>query len=298
MMHSCGPDVPPPENPGVALGIALGAAAARGRDKVTISTSPALKSFGAWAEQLFAESTGKHGKGLIPIDGEPLARPEIYGDDRFFIDLALQGESDAGHDAKLGALEKAGHPVVRIVQNTIENIGQEFFRFEIATAIAGAVLEINPFDQPDVEASKVKTRELTAAYEKTGTLPGETPVCTEKTISLYTDEKNAAALRKAGADGSIESWLRAHLGRIGNGDYAASWPISIATPTIPRICKSCGSSCATAAMSRPASNSARAFCIRPGKPTKAAPTAACFFRSRPTIAKTCRSPATAPALAL
>ncbi len=221
MMHSCGPDVPPPENPGVALGIALGAAAARGRDKVTISTSPALKSFGAWAEQLFAESTGKHGKGLIPIDGEPLARPEIYGDDRFFIDLALQGESDAGHDAKLSALEKAGHPVVRIVQNTIENIGQEFFRFEIATAIAGAVLEINPFDQPDVEASKVKTRELTAAYEKTGTLPGETPVCTEKTISLYTDEKNAAALRKAGADGSIESWLRAHLGRIGNGDYAA-----------------------------------------------------------------------------
>ena len=221
MMHSCGPDVPPPENPGVALGIALGAAAARGRDKVTISTSPALKSFGAWAEQLFAELTGKHGKGLIPIDGEPLARPEIYGDDRFFIDLALQGESDAGHDAKLSALEKAGHPVVRIVQNTIENIGQEFFRFEIATAIAGAVLEINPFDQPDVEASKVKTRELTAAYEKTGTLPGETPVCTEKTISLYTDEKNAAALRKAGADGSIESWLRAHLGRIGNGDYAA-----------------------------------------------------------------------------
>ena len=110
---------------------------------------------------------------------------------------------------------------MRIVQNTTENIGQEFFRFEIATAIAGAVLEINPFDQPDVEASKVKTRELTAAFEKTGTLPAETPVCTEKTISLYTDEKNAAALRKAGADGSVESWLRAHLGRIGNGDYAA-----------------------------------------------------------------------------
>jgi transaldolase/glucose-6-phosphate isomerase len=221
MMRSCGPDVPPAENPGIALGIALGAAALRGRDKVTIVTSPTLASFGAWAEQLFAESTGKHGKGLIPVDGEPLGRPDVYGDDRFFIALALAGETDAEREARLAALEKAGHPVVRIMQNSLDQIGQEFFRFEIATAIAGAVLGINPFDQPDVEASKLKTRELTAAFEKSGALPRETPVCTEKSIALYTDEKNAAALRQAGADGSVESWLKAHFLRIGAGDYFA-----------------------------------------------------------------------------
>src|ERR1700733_2287609 len=114
MMRSCGPDVPPAENPGVALGIALGAAALRGRDKVTIFASPSLSSFGAWGEELFAESTGKHGKGLIPINGEPLGRPEVYGDDRCFIDLALEAEADEAHEAKLKALEKAGHPVIRI----------------------------------------------------------------------------------------------------------------------------------------------------------------------------------------
>jgi len=222
MMRSCGPDVPPSENPGIAFGIALGASALRGRDKITILTSPGLASFGAWAEQLFAESTGKNGKGLIPIDGEPLGRPEVYGDDRLFIDLVLKGEADADHEAKLAKLEKAGHPIIRIEQNATENIGQEFFRFEIATAIAGAVIGINPFDQPDVEASKVKTRELTDAFEKSGTLPTETPVCSEKTIDLYTDAVNADALRKAGADGSVESWLRAHFARIGAGDYVAT----------------------------------------------------------------------------
>jgi transaldolase/glucose-6-phosphate isomerase len=221
MMRSCGADVPPAENPGIALGIALGAAAARGRDKVTIFASPGLKSFGAWAEQLFAESTGKLGKGLVPIDGEPLARPEVYGDDRFFIDLTLRGEANPEHEAKLAKLEKAGHPVVRIVQNAKTDIGQEFFRFEIATAIAGAVIGINPFDQPDVEASKVKTRELTSAFEQSGALPSETPVCSEQSLSLYTDKANADALRRAGADGGVESWLRAHFARIGSGDYVA-----------------------------------------------------------------------------
>jgi transaldolase/glucose-6-phosphate isomerase len=221
MMRSCGADVPPSENPGVALGLALGAAAARGRDKVTIFASPSLSSFGAWAEQLFAESTGKQGKGLIPIDGEPLGRPEVYGDDRCFIDLTLETERDDARDAKLKALAKAGHPVIRIVQESLDHLGQEFFRFEIATAVAGAVIGINPFDQPDVEASKVKTRELTAAFEKSGALPGETPVCADNAFSLYTDRHNAEDLRKSGADGTIESWLKAHFDRIGPGDYFA-----------------------------------------------------------------------------
>jgi transaldolase / glucose-6-phosphate isomerase len=222
MMRSCGPDVPPAENPGIEFGIALGAAAAAGRDKVTITASPGLSSFGAWAEQLLAESTGKNGKGLIPVDGEPLGAPDVYGSDRVFIDMKLASDPiDAGHERKLAVLRKTGHPVIRITQNSAENIGQEFFRFEIATAIAGAVIGINPFDQPDVEASKIKTRELTSAFEQAGALPAETPVCSEKSIKLYTDEKNASALRKAGADGSVESWLKAHFTRIGSGDYVA-----------------------------------------------------------------------------
>jgi transaldolase / glucose-6-phosphate isomerase len=222
MMRSCGADVPPAENPGIALGIALGTAAAAGRDKVTITASPSLASFGAWAEQLIAESTGKNGKGLIPIDGEPLGAPEVYGNDRVFIDLKLASDAaDTRHDDKLAALEKAGHPVIRIVQKSAANIGQEFFRFEIATAVAGAVIGINPFDQPDVEASKVKTRELTSAFEKAGALPAETPVCAEKSLKLYTDERNAEALRQAGADGSVASWLKAHFTRVAHGDYVA-----------------------------------------------------------------------------
>jgi transaldolase / glucose-6-phosphate isomerase len=221
MVRSCGPDVPPHENPGVQLGLAMGAAGLEGRDKVTILSSKKIADFGAWAEQLIAESTGKDGKGLIPIDGEPLGDIALYGNDRFFIDLRTEGENDADHDEKLAALEKAGHPVVRIVMKSIDHIGQEFFRFEIATAVAGAILGINPFNQPDVEAAKIKTRELTAAFEKTGSLPQEQPVISTTSADIYTDDRNAGDLRKAGADGDLASWLKAHLARSGTGDYVA-----------------------------------------------------------------------------
>jgi transaldolase/glucose-6-phosphate isomerase len=221
MVRSCGPDVPPHENPGVQLGLAMGLAGHEGRDKVTILSSKKIADFGAWAEQLIAESTGKDGKGLIPIDGETLGDPGKYGNDRFFIDIRTEGEGDADHDAKLAALEKAGHPVARIVMKSIDHIGQEFFRFEMAVAVAGSVLGINPFNQPDVEAAKVKTRELTAAFEKTGSLPREEPVVTTETADLYTDEKNASDLRRAGANGDLHSWLKAHLSRSGDDDYVA-----------------------------------------------------------------------------
>jgi transaldolase/glucose-6-phosphate isomerase len=221
MVRSCGPDVPPHENPGVQLGLAMGLAGLEGRDKVTILSSPKIADFGAWAEQLIAESTGKDGKGLIPIDGEPLGDPSLYGNDRFFIDLRTEAENDAAHDDKIAALEAAGHPVVRIVMKSIDHIGQEFFRFELATAVAGAVLGINPFNQPDVEDAKVKTRELTAAFEKSGSLPAEKPVMSSAQADLYTDEKNAADLRRAGADGDLGSWLKAHLARAGADDYVA-----------------------------------------------------------------------------
>jgi transaldolase/glucose-6-phosphate isomerase len=221
MVRSCGADVPPHENPGVQLGLAMGIAGLEGRDKVTISSSKKIADFGAWAEQLIAESTGKEGKGLIPIDGEPLGDPDVYGNDRFFIDIRTQDESDAAHEEKLAALEAAGHPVVRIVMQSIDHVGQEFFRFEMATAVAGSILGINPFNQPDVEDAKIKTRELTAAFEKTGALPPEKPVMASAEADLYTDDHNAADLRRAGADGNLGSWIKAHLGRSGAHDYVA-----------------------------------------------------------------------------
>jgi transaldolase/glucose-6-phosphate isomerase len=221
MARSCGPDVPPSENPGVQLGLAMGLAGLEGRDKVTILASNKIADFGAWAEQLIAESTGKEGKGLIPIEGEPLGDPSVYGNDRFFIDIRVEGEADAAHDSQLAAIEAAGHPVVRIVMKSIDHLGQEFFRFEMATAVAGAILGINPFDQPDVEAAKIKTRELTAAFEKTGALPEEQPVISTDEADLYTDEANATALRAAGANGDLTSWLKAHLSRSSDGDYVA-----------------------------------------------------------------------------
>ena len=222
MVRSCGPDVPPDLNPGVQLGLVLGKAATeQGRDKVTLIASPGIDTFGAWAEQLIAESTGKEGKGLIPIDNEPLAAPAAYGNDRVFVQLRLEGATDAGQDSAVTALEQAGHPVVRIDLASKAHLPQEFFRFEIATAVAGAVLGINPFDQPDVEASKIKTRELFSAAEKDGALPAETPVAEDDTFALYTDPANADALRKAGAGTDPASWIKAQIGRVGAGDYVA-----------------------------------------------------------------------------
>jgi len=222
MVRSCGPDVPPAENPGVQLGLALAAAARHGRDKLTLTGSKRIADFGAWAEQLIAESTGKNGKALIPLEGEPLGKPEIYGKDRVFIDLRLKDDSDNVREIALAVLEAAGHPVIRIVVASPPHIGQEFFRFEIATAVAGAVMGVNPFDQPDVEAAKVKTRELTSAFEISGKLPAETAVATDGTIAVYTNAANADALRKAGAGSDLASWLKAHLARIKTGDYVAA----------------------------------------------------------------------------
>jgi transaldolase / glucose-6-phosphate isomerase len=221
MARACGPEVPPPENPGLELGLAIGVAARHGRDKVTVIASPSIASFGAWAEQLLAESTGKHGKGVIPIAGEPLGAPSVYDAHRLFIALRDTAHPDPAQDKAVDALEAAGQPVVRISLAAPKMLAQEFFRFEIATAVAGAVIGINAFDQPDVEASKVAARELTDAYEKSGTLGSETPVFKANGIALYTDERNARALQQAGANSTLESWLGAHLGRIHDGDYFA-----------------------------------------------------------------------------
>ncbi len=224
MVRACGEGVAVEENPGAVLGIILGTAAAARHDKVTIITSPGISDLGAWLEQLLAESTGKLGKGIIPVDRELLAAPEAYGNDRVFVHIRLESEADAEQDGRLAALEKIGHPVVRIVMADTYDLGQEFFRWEIATAVAGSILGINAFNQPDVEASKIATRNLTTEYEKTNSLPAENPVVEDSGIKVFTDEKNAAELAKTttvGADKSLGGYLKAHLGRIKAGDYFA-----------------------------------------------------------------------------
>jgi glucose-6-phosphate isomerase len=222
MVRACGSGVAVEENPGAVLGIILGTAANAGRDKVTIITSPGISDLGAWLEQLLAESTGKAGKGIIPVDREHLTTPQVYGSDRVFVYVRLESGADVDQDAKVAALEKAGRPVVRIAMPDTYDLGAEFFRWEIATAVAGSIIGINAFNQPDVEASKMATRELTSAYEKTGSLPPEKPAIEDAGSKLFTDDKNAAELAKAAAgDKSLGGYLKAHLARIKPGDYFA-----------------------------------------------------------------------------
>ncbi len=222
MVHACAACVRVEDNPGVALGTILGVLAKHGRDKVTLIASPGISDLGAWLEQLLAESSGKDGKGLIPVDREPLGPPEVYGNDRVFAYLRLESAPDAALDRGVEALERAGQPVVRIALRDTYELGQEFFRWEIATAVAGAIIGINAFNQPDVEASKLATRALTSEYEKTGKLPPEQPVLEEGGIQLFADAKNAAALEQAvGKQKSLVGYLRAHTSRLGTGDYFA-----------------------------------------------------------------------------
>ena len=222
MVEACASCVPVEENPGVVLGIILGTVAKNGRDKVTVVTSPAISELGAWLEQLLAESTGKEGKGIIPVDREELGPPEFYGDDRIFAYVRLESAPDSAQDAKIAVLEEAGQPVVRISVADTYDLGQEFFRWEIATAVAGSIIGINAFNQPDVEASKVATRTLTAEYEKKGSLPEEKPIFEEGGVKLFTDPKNSEALAKAVGNGkSLADYLRAHLDRVKPGDYFA-----------------------------------------------------------------------------
>ncbi len=209
-------------NPGVQLGLLLGSAANAGRDKITIFTSPEIYDLGAWLEQLIAESTGKQGKGITPVDREAIGPPEVYGKDRVFAYVRLKGTADASQDDKVAALEAAGHPVVTIEIEDLYEIFGQFFTWEIATAVAGSVMGINPFNQPDVEAAKIETRALTDEYEKTGKLPERQPVLSEAGIELYATEAYAAKLRSAAPTDSLTGFLRAHLDQLRAGDYFAA----------------------------------------------------------------------------
>jgi transaldolase/glucose-6-phosphate isomerase len=218
MVAACGPASAVNENPGVVLGTILGVAARHGRDKLTIIASPGIYDLGAWLEQLIAESTGKVGKGIIPVDRERLAKPSAYGQDRVFAYLRLAAKPNKAQDAAVMALENAGHPVVSISVSDVYTLGQEFFRWEIATAVAGSILGINAFNQPDVEASKIETRKLTTEYEAKGKLPPEVPFFEASGIKFFADEKNVAAIHGGLTAAAV---LKTHLCRIGPGDYFA-----------------------------------------------------------------------------
>ncbi|MCE9604129.1 MAG: bifunctional transaldolase/phosoglucose isomerase [Planctomycetia bacterium] len=222
MVKACGAKVPPKTNPGVLLGLALGTLALAGRDKLTVVASPGIDGLGAWLEQLIAESTGKLGKGIVPVDGETVAAPSAYGNDRVFVYSRLTSAPDEAQDAAVEALRAAGHPVITIELPSILHLGQEFFRWEIATSVAGAVLGINPFDQPDVESAKIAAKSLMAAYEENGKLPVETPITDDQNLKLFTDSANAAALEQsAGGLSDAAAVIKAHFARIGTGDYFA-----------------------------------------------------------------------------
>jgi glucose-6-phosphate isomerase len=212
----------PGSNPAVELGLILGSAANAGRDKITIFTSPEIYDLGAWMEQLIAESTGKLGKGITPVDREAIGPPEVYGHDRIFAYVRLAGTSDTSQDAKVAALEAAGHPVVHVEISDLYEIFGQFFSWEIATAVAGSVMGINPFNQPDVESAKIETRALTTAYEQTGKLPDRKPVLVDNGIEIYATDAYAATLKAAAPAQTLPGLLRAHLAQIHPGDYFAA----------------------------------------------------------------------------
>jgi transaldolase/glucose-6-phosphate isomerase len=211
----------PNENPGAILGTILGICQTSGRDKMTIFTAPEIYDAGAWLEQLLAESTGKNDVSIIPVDREPIQSAEIYGDDRLFAYLKLKDSANAAFETHLDELEKSGQPVVRIELIDKAHLGQEFFRWEFATAVAGAIMNINPFDQPDVESAKIEAKKLTEEYEAKGKFPDETPFFENDGIKLFTSEEYAAELSAAVEEKSIANYLEAHLLNLQENDYFA-----------------------------------------------------------------------------
>ncbi|NLT72753.1 MAG: glucose-6-phosphate isomerase [Chloroflexi bacterium] len=197
MTRRCRGTVPEAENPAFRLGAAMAGLAQVGRDKLTILASPRLASFGCWAEQLIAESTGKDGRGILPVEGEPLLDPSQYGSDRAFVYVRLKNDENDAADAFVDAVSSLGHPAIVLQLADRYDLGGEFFRWEMATAVAGAVLGINPFDQPNVEEAKDGARDALAGYEATGSLADATPLIIEDALAIYGQgpaEGGAAAL--------------------------------------------------------------------------------------------------------
>ncbi len=217
--HACADSVPLNENPGARLGALLGALAGAGRNKLTLITPPPLAALGLWIEHLIAESTGKEGKGIVPVVGEPLGAPEVYGDDRIFVYIHTLSSDNADTESKLAALEAAGYPVLRHSLRNPLDLGEEFFLWEFATAIAGSLLGVDAFDQPDVQQSKDYIVRVLAEYAQSGALPQQKLIVAETSLRVFGDAENCEVLRRGGS--SLQAMLMTHLARLNPGDYLA-----------------------------------------------------------------------------
>lgn len=212
----------PAENPGAILGAILGICHKEGRDKLTIFAVPEIHDLGAWLEQLIAESTGKKGVSIIPVDREAMQMADAYGNDRLFVHFTLKGsEIDEDTLADLKDIEVSGHPIITIELENIYAIGKEFFRWEFATAVAGSIMGINPFNQPDVEAAKIEARKITDEYERSGSLPDEKPFFEENGISLFSSDDYAKELSDVIDEKTLANYLQAHLWNLEENDYFA-----------------------------------------------------------------------------
>jgi hypothetical protein len=215
--HACAGPVQTPENPGAKLGSVIGALARTGRNKLTFVIPPPIDSLGLWIEQLVAESTGKEGKGIVPVAGEPVGAPDVYGGDRVFVYIHTEDAKAPDLENRLAALEKAGNPVIRHTLRTPKDLGEEFFLWEIATAVAGYFLGINPFDQPNVQESKDNTKRLLSEYQQRGSLTEQSEIAHDGDLRVLTDDNNKSKLKGRSLDEVIDS----HLERVRDSDYLA-----------------------------------------------------------------------------
>ena len=227
MVRACSADVSAADHPGVVLGAIMGECAKAGRNKLTIATDSKIAALGLWIEQLVAESTGKEGQGIVPVQGEPLGAPNVYGADRLFVSIAIE-QADEPAPQMFDALVKAGHPVVTRTFNDAYDLASEFFVWEFATAVAGWRMGINPFDQPNVQESKDATRELLDYFKSHGELEEQEPLIGDDTLTVYGSERSAAGL----LNNSIAAALRAHLATVRADDYIALLVYVEETPEI------------------------------------------------------------------
>jgi hypothetical protein len=221
--------VPVANNPAMSLGLVMGICQRHGRDKITFVLSPSISSFGYWVEQLLAESTGKEGKGLIPVNGEIPGAPDVYGNDRLFVQMNLQSDDTAADDQKLKALEEAGHPIVRISVPDKIALGGEYYRWEIAVATAGMVIGINPFDQPNVEESKKNTNNILDDWKKAGSFKTDVPALEHDGFSVYGSKAIQAVTDKKYGAASV--FINAFCALARPGDYIAFLPYFLMTDT-------------------------------------------------------------------
>jgi hypothetical protein len=227
MMQACGENIPSIHHPGLTLGVVMGALAQQGRDKLSIHGSESLAAFSQWAELIVAESTGKEGKGIVPVSGATVGRPHDYIADRLFVYLKVEGDPDVPElDDAVRILREAGHPRVTLILKDKYAMAGEFFRWEYASAVAAQMLNVNPFDASNVQESKALTAHMLDQYQQTGTLPALSPRLTESGVSLYADERTIAPLRELcrehGYDsGSLIQVLAAQLLGTKSGDYFA-----------------------------------------------------------------------------